>query len=60
MFGRSNKEIVRRLEQLERKVDQQSTAHSALMNQMASLHEGLRVAFDRLHERMSFNNRPKP
>jgi hypothetical protein len=60
VFGRSNKEIVRRLEQLERKVDQQSTAHSAIMNQMGALHDALRIAFEKLHERMSFNNRPKP
>ncbi|SDP32920.1 hypothetical protein SAMN04487914_10873 [Arthrobacter sp. ok909] len=60
MFGRSNKEIVRRLEQLERKVDQQSTAHSALMNQMGELHSAFREGFQKLHERISFNNRPRP
>jgi predicted nucleic acid-binding Zn-ribbon protein len=67
VFGQSNSEIVRELralrgeiEALKRKVDMQGTAHSAIMNQLGELNTKLRDSFQKLQERFSFTNRPKP
>lgn len=56
MFGKRHKTIVRRF-------DQQDAAHSALMAQVAALHEAngkLRAEMRDINKRLSFNARPRP
>lgn len=67
MFGQSNSDIVRELKALRadiaaltRKVEMQGTAHSAIMNQVAELIGVVREGFEKVQERFSFTNRPRP
>ncbi|MET3349051.1 UNVERIFIED_ORG: hypothetical protein ABID57_000720 [Arthrobacter sp. UYEF1] len=66
MFGNSNSEIVRELreirsvlERLDRKLDMQGTAHSAIMNQVSALIALVRDEFQKLQGRFSFINRSR-
>lgn len=61
LFGRY-KEILRRLDSLERLVNLQIAANSptTIMNQIAATQEVVRQEAQKLHERFSFTNRPRP
>lgn len=61
MFGRKqDAKILTELAEVKRLLRLQGEAHSAIMNQGAATQEVIRKEVASLHERLSFNNRPKP
>lgn len=67
MFGKGDSQTARELkeirfvlERIDRKLDMQGTAHSAIMNQLSALIALARDEFEKLQGRFSFINRPRP
>lgn len=67
MFGKSNNQVARELkeirsvlERIDRKLDMQGTAHSAIMNQNSALIALCRGEFEKIQQRFSHVNRTRP
>lgn len=67
MFGKADNQVVRELkeirsvmERIDRKLDMQGTAHSAIMNQLSALIALSRDEFEKIQQRFNHVNRNRP